>query len=416
VSASLRHRRATQLYSAGRYAEASATLCEALQEGVTSELTNDWAAAELACGHAAAAEEGFARALTLDPGNIQAAANLGALLATFGRAKEALPYLQKAALHPDEKQRATVLQLLSACRSQVATEALDKSRAAFQELTAKLHPPQPRAVPAAAPVLRAPVYLGSHRALLCSTNHCKMVVDTTDLLLAPWLLMHGEWEPEETELFKKLLKPGDVFVDVGANIGYYTLLAVRCGASRVYSFEPQESTYELLGKNVIINWMTSAVRFEKLAVFSHTTNLDFFERKAYPGNSSIGTSPPEQLKKWFDTAEKVQVAAVSLDDYFADKPNKINLIKVDVEGAEPAVFEGARRVLSENQDIRILCEWSPDQMATAKQNPDRLVQLWAEQGFRAFALHTGLGEIHLKSLLTSGYMNLLLQRKKEVSF
>jgi len=49
-------------------------------------------------------------------------------------------------------------------------------------------------------------------------------------------------------------------------------------------------------------------------------------------------------------------------------------------------------------------------MATARQNPERLVQFWAEQGFRAFALHTGLGEITLKSLLSSGYVNLLLRR------
>jgi hypothetical protein len=86
------------------------------------------------------------------------------------------------------------------------------------------------------------------------------------------------------------------------------------------------------------------------------------------------------------------------------------MMKVDVEGAEPAAFEGARRILSENRDVKVLCEWSPDQMATAKQDPARLVNLWAELGFRAFALHTGLGEVSLKSLLKSGYQNLLLYR------
>ena len=402
-SAKAKHEEAAQLYAEGRYADASAALQEALQEDVTSELTNDWAAAELACGRTAAAQVGFSRALALDPSNIQAAANLGVLLATLGRANEAIPYLEKASLHTDEKQRATIMDFLSACRS--------RSRAESEKLSRRSRPTAVLSVPAVAPILRPPVYVGNNRALLCTTNHCKMYVDTTDLLIAPWLLIHGEWEPEETEVVKKLLKPGDVFVDAGANIGYYTLLAVRCGASRVYSFEPQESNYELLGKNVIINWMTSVVTFERLAVFSHTTNLDFFARNAYPGNSSIGVSSAEQLKKWFDTADRVKVPAVSLDDYFSDKPSKIDLLKVDVEGAEPAVFEGARRVLASNPDIRILCEWSPDQMATAKQTPERLVELWAELGFRAFALHTGLGEVSLKSLLGSGYMNLLLLRK-----
>jgi FkbM family methyltransferase len=412
-SAKAKHEEAAQLYAEGRYADASAALQEALQEEVTSELTNDWAAAELACGRTAAAQVGFSRALALDPSNVQAAANLGVLLATLGRADEAIPYLEKASLHSDEKQRATIMNFLSACRSRAAREALDRSRAESEKLSRRLRPTPVPAVPAVAPTLRPPVYVGNNRALLCTTNHCKMYVDTTDLLIAPWLLIHGEWEPEETEVFKKLLKPGDVFVDVGANIGYYTLLAVRCGASRVYSFEPQENTYELLGKNVIINWMTSVVTFERLAVFSHTTNLDFFARNAYPGNSSIGVSSAEQLQKWFDTADRVRVPAVSLDDYFSDKPGQIDLLKVDVEGAEAAVFEGARRILSSNPDIRILCEWSPDQMATAKQNSERLVQLWAELGFRAFALHTGLEEVSLKSLPGSGYMNLLLLRKRD---
>jgi FkbM family methyltransferase len=237
-----------------------------------------------------------------------------------------------------------------------------------------------------------------------------MYVDTRDLLIAPWLLIHGEWEPEETELLKKLIKPGDVFVDVGANLGYYALLAARVGASHVYAFEAQPSTYELLGKNVIINWMTKFITYEHLAVYSHTTDLEFFVRNNYPGNSSLGFTPPDQLQKWFDTTTAVKVHAVSLDDYFADKPGKLDLIKVDVEGAEPAVFEGARRTLAKNRDVKVLCEWSPDQMATARQDPAHLVDLWAEQGFRAHVLHTGLNEVPLRSLLTSGYQNLLLYR------
>jgi FkbM family methyltransferase len=156
--------------------------------------------------------------------------------------------------------------------------------------------------------------------------------------------------------------------------------------------------------------MTKFITYEHLAVYSHSTELEFFVRNNYPGNSSVGMTPPDQLQKWFDTTTPVKVHAVSLDDYFADKPGKLDVIKVDVEGAEPAVFEGARRTLVRNRDVKILCEWSPDQMATARQDPTHLVELWAEQGFRAHVLHTGLNEVPLRSLLTSGYQNLLLYR------
>jgi FkbM family methyltransferase len=402
-----RHSEGVRLYGEGRFEEAAQMLESGFREEPTSELANDWGAAELASGRTASAERSFTEALRLDPGNADAAANLGALLAGRGLAKEAVPFLELAIARGDGTQKGALEQLLATCRTKVTSDALNESVAALGKIVAVL---QSWRLPEPAPALRAPVYMGNNRALLCTTNHCKMYVDTTDLLIAPWLLMHAEWEPEETALMKRLLKPDDVFVDVGANIGYYTLLAVRLGASQVYAFEPQASTHELLSKNVIINWMTSVVRCENLAVFSHTTDLEFFARKNYPGNSSIGSTAPDQLAKWFDTAEKLTLHAVSLDEYFLDKPGKIQVMKVDVEGAEPAAFEGARRILSQNRDIKVLCEWSPDQMATAKQDPARLVTLWAELGFRAFALHTGLGEVSLKSLLKSGYQNLLLHR------
>jgi FkbM family methyltransferase len=397
------HQRALAFYADGQFQSAAELLREALLEAPSSELANDLGATELACDRREQALAQFFLANSLDPENIEAVANLGTLLAHMNRTREAIPYLQRAASQvKDPNQRATLHKLLEQSGNKFAESVLAEAR-----------PTQEKSVPTqspAAPTVRPPVYMGDNIALLCTTNYNKMFVDTRDLLIAPWLLMHGEWEPEETELVKKLIKPGDVFVDVGANLGYYSLIAARAGASHVYAFEAQPSTYELLGKNVIINWMTKFITCENLAVYSHRTDLEFFVRNRYPGNSSLGFTPADQLEKWFDTATPVKVHTVSIDDYFADKPEKIDLIKVDVEGAEPAVFEGARRTLTRNRDIRILCEWSPDQMATARQDPAHLVEIWSELGFRAHVLHTGLNEVPLRSLLSAGYQNLLLYR------
>jgi FkbM family methyltransferase len=404
-----KHERALALYAGGQFEAAVELLRVALLEGPSSELANDFGAAELACGRREQALSQFFLSISLDPQNVEAVANLGTLLAHMDRLREAIPHLQNAASRAqDPDQRAALGKLLAQCGERLAERVLQQARAT--EDTASATRQSAAAQPAVAPTLRPPVYMGNNIALLCTTNYNKMYVDTRDLLIAPWLLIHGEWEPEETELVKTLVKPGDVFVDVGANLGYYALLAARIGAAHVYAFEAQPSTYELLGKNVIINWMTKFITYEHLAVYSHTTDLEFFVRNHYPGNSSLGFTPPDQLGKWFDTTTPVKVHAVSLDDYFADKPGKLDVIKVDVEGAEPAVFEGARRTFAKNRDVKILCEWSPDQMATARQDPAHLVELWAEQGFRAHVLHTGLNEVPLRSLLTSGYQNLLLYR------
>jgi FkbM family methyltransferase len=409
--ASGKHERALALYAGGQFESAAELLRQALLEAPSSELANDTGAAELACGRREQALAQFFLANSLDPENIEVIANLGTLLAHMDRLRDAIPHLQKAGSHAKgPEQRKALSTLLAQCGQKIADRVLQESRNAQQNNVAAAPRAAASAQPAATPTMRPPVYMGNNVALLCTTNYNKMFVDTRDLLIAPWLLIHGEWEPEETELVKKLVKPGDTFVDVGANLGYYSLLAARVGASHVYAFEAQPSTYELLGKNVIINWMTKFITYEHLAVYSHTTDLEFFVRNHYPGNSSLGFTAPDQLEKWFDTATAVKVHAVSLDDYFADKPGKIDLIKVDVEGAEPAVFEGARRTLAKNRDVKILCEWSPDQMATARQDPARLVEFWAEHGFRAHVLHTGLNEVPLRSLLGSGYQNLLLYR------
>lgn len=409
-----KHERALALYAEGQFESAVELLRQALLEAPSSEIANDMGAAELACGRREQALSQFFLANSLDPENVEVAANLGILLAHMERLREAIPYLQNAGSQAkDPDQRKTLSTLLAKCGQKLADRVLHESRNVHQDNVAaasRQAAPPPPAQPAAAPTIRPPVYMGDNIALLCTTNYNKMFVDTRDLLIAPWLLIHGEWEPEETELVKKLIRPGDIFVDVGANLGYYSLLAARFGASHVYAFEAQPSTYELLGKNVIINWMTKFITYEHLAVYSHTTDLEFFVRDHYPGNSSLGYTAPDQLEKWFDTTTAVKVHAVALDDYFANRPGKIDLIKVDVEGAEPAVFEGARQTLEKNRDIKILCEWSPDQMATARQDPVRLVDFWAEQGFRPHVLHTGLNEVPLRSLLTSGYQNLLLYR------
>jgi FkbM family methyltransferase len=406
-----KHQRALALYAGGQFEPAAKLLREALLEAPSSELANDIGAAEVACGRREQALAQFFLANSLDPGNFEAVGNLGTLLAHMDRLREAIPHLQKAAFAAKEpNRRAAIDNLIEQCGKKLADRVLQEARNAREHSATQAARQPVVAQPAAPPTIRPPVYMGDNIALLCTTNYNKMFVDTRDLLIAPWLLIHGEWEPEETELVKKLIKPGDVFVDVGANLGYYTLLAVRAGASHAYAFEAQPSTYELLGKNVIINWMTKFITYENLAVYSHTTDLDFFVRERYPGNSSVGFTAPEQLEKWFDTTTPTKVHAVSLDEYFADKPGKIDLIKVDVEGAEPAAFEGARHTLARNRDVKILCEWSPDQMATARQDPAHLVELWAEQGFRAHVLHTGLNEVPLRSLLTSGYQNLLLYR------
>jgi SAM-dependent methyltransferase/tetratricopeptide (TPR) repeat protein len=112
-----KHEAGVHLYRLGQFEKASQLLGEALGEAESSELANDWAAAELACGHPARAEQGFVRALRMDPANVEAAENLGALLGGLGRTGEAVAMLEQAARQAQAPQRSRLLTLLAEYRN-----------------------------------------------------------------------------------------------------------------------------------------------------------------------------------------------------------------------------------------------------------------------------------------------------------
>ena len=239
-----------------------------------------------------------------------------------------------------------------------------------------------------------------------------MFVDTRDLLIAPYLLLDGIWEPEVTALVQRLLKPGMTFVDVGANIGYYTLLAAKQlgHTGKVYAFEPEPLNFELLSKNVIVNWFSNVVRAEKKAVSAGAGNIDFYVRENYRGNSSIGAVTQEHLDVLFDSMEKVQVETVSLDQYFPEPPS-IDLMKIDVEGAELDALQGMRNVLQSNPDIVVICEWSLGQMWGAKRDPRAVLEEFRLHALRARSVESNYANVEPDELLRTEYCNLVLSRR-----
>lgn len=112
------HQKGLRLFYEGRAGESIAYFEAALKEQETSIGWNDWATAALACGRQAEAEQGFRRAIALDPANSLAAANLGVLLARAQRASEALPFLERGAAEGPANQQEILRDLLASCRAQ----------------------------------------------------------------------------------------------------------------------------------------------------------------------------------------------------------------------------------------------------------------------------------------------------------
>jgi FkbM family methyltransferase len=184
------------------------------------------------------------------------------------------------------------------------------------------------------------------------------------------------YEPEVTRLFERTLRGGMVVVDVGAYIGYYTVLASRLvGASgRIYAFEPNPLAVEYLKRNIEGNSCRNVVAIA-MAV------LDKSER-AHLVSDPAG---PESFIVRADTTgvQSLDVPTVSLDE-FAEGEGwpAIDLVKMDIEGSEVPALRGMRRLSDRSSKLQLIVEYNPPAMARAGLARDSLRDVLVELGFR----------------------------------
>lgn len=162
-----------------------------------------------------------------------------------------------------------------------------------------------------------------------------------------------QYEPHLTRQLRALLGPGSVFVDVGANIGFFTLLAAaRVGPKgRVHAFEARADNLSLLRRSVEDNGFAN-VEVHQCAVSDRAGNLAFFASGTWYSNGRIvgdDEAGSERLPR---------VRAVTLDQVLANEP-RVDVIKMDIEGAEARALAGMRGLLRRHRPV-LLTEFSPD--------------------------------------------------------
>lgn len=165
----------------------------------------------------------------------------------------------------------------------------------------------------------------------------------------------GVWEPAIGAQIKKHLHKGGVFIDIGANIGYHSLLAAKVleGKGQVYSFEPQESIYLQFKDSIARNGLTNITVYNT-ALSDHNGDETLYVREENSGGSTLLSIPETE---GFHIQSKLKVALVTLDS-FIEKFKQVDLIKIDVEGYEYEVFKGGRKLLEQFHPT-IIMEFSP---------------------------------------------------------
>lgn len=159
------------------------------------------------------------------------------------------------------------------------------------------------------------------------------------------------FEPVEVSLVEKFVRPGGVFIDVGANLGFYSLWASRLiGANgMVHAFEPASNSFKLLQSNIRRNKMTNIVA-NKVALSDREGEGELYVNRE-SGLSSLG----ETERGLIVGIENVQ--CISLDYYLAQVENQqADFLKIDVEGFEGHVLKGAKELLKRENDIVVMCE------------------------------------------------------------
>jgi FkbM family methyltransferase len=256
-----------------------------------------------------------------------------------------------------------------------------------------------------------PLYFGDHTALVATRWGAKMLVDTRDAAISPWIVLDGLWETHATEWLQRTLRPGQVFVDVGANIGYFTLLGAQLVGpqGRVVAIEAHPGLAELLRRNVIMNGLYGYVTTWHRAAWSGTTTLQLHQRLNFSGASSVGAIGEEALDRLGDTEEMVAVQAVAVDDLLVDLP-PVDVLKMDIEGAELQAFTGLSRTLGSSPGIAVMFEWAPALMEGVGDKAEALVDLLEGHGLHFRLLEDDLSAIERAKLLDLPYGNVVATR------
>jgi FkbM family methyltransferase len=181
----------------------------------------------------------------------------------------------------------------------------------------------------------------------------------------------GAFEPFTTGYVKSLVKPGMVVLDIGAYLGYYTLLAARAGA-RVYAFEPDPVTFSYLTRNARDNGVADRVTLLPLAVASRAGRAPFHLAELPESNSLFASS---------SSLRTIEVECVSLDDIL-DPGLTVDFIKIDVEGAELDVLQGMTRLLDRTRHrLVMVVECNARRQRAAGRSVRELIERLRDLGF-----------------------------------
>lgn len=201
-------------------------------------------------------------------------------------------------------------------------------------------------------------------------NGYMMYLDRQDFTISEQILK-GEYEPFETELFCKIIKPKYTIIDLGANIGYYTLLFSKLSYSGiVFAFEPSPRSYRILMKNIAANGFKKVVHPFQHAIGDHRGKVNLFINEYNRGDNRISRS---------FGVEGIEASIDTLDNIIPST-QRIDLIKMDIQGAEVLALRGMQRIISDWHPT-IVSEFDPHFLKRAGTSAKEFFDILSSEGY-----------------------------------
>lgn len=252
--------------------------------------------------------------------------------------------------------------------------------------------------------INTPINRGRYRVLLAAMRPCReLPLSVVSKLpdgrrfayklgkrLNETVFFLGEYEKAVTETMRRLIRPGDICLDVGANSGWYTTLFSAAGAE-VHSFEPMPLTFVDLQKNVELNGGSNDVHLNNFALGDSVGEVRFNSflglSSGYASMSDLGRDDAVPVKCRIDTVSNY------VDSILVGRP--VTLVKVDIEGAEMSFLKGADRLFEQTCPPILQIEMALELTRNFDYHPNDLIRYISGKGdFHFFAVDEVAGTLH----------------------
>ena len=219
-----------------------------------------------------------------------------------------------------------------------------------------------------------PPFTSDNPIILKVVQGQKMYLDLRDYRVAQGLFQEGILEKGTTRLFYELCEEGMTVIDIGANIGYFTLIAAKLvGLSgKVFAFEPDPNNFALLKKNVELNGYNNVFPVQK-AISDKVGNTKLFLDPLRERSSILYPCGKETIV----------VDTTTLDEFLANKECTVDVIKMDIDGVETLALRGGEKTIKEN-NVKLIMEFEPKIMQSVGFSPRAFLNNLKQYGFEIY--------------------------------